>query len=99
MPERVTFHNSIFDRKCSKCKHTKEALFFTSGSSIYKTCNACRFNARRNSRRNPWTALAVSTAAGYEYEHVAAAASSSSSTSAAADYFVEEPDPEPEPKT
>jgi hypothetical protein len=94
MPERATFHNSIFDRKCSKCKHTKEVQYFTSDVSIYKTCNACRFKARQNSVRNPWTALAISTAAGYEYDHAAA---SSSSSPSAVDYFGEEPDPEPEP--
>ena len=89
MPERATFTNSIFDRKCSKCKQTEEAHLFQSVEAIYKTCNACRFRARQLSRAEREPAL---TAAGfYDHDHVAAASeslsSSSSASSGAVDYF------------
>jgi hypothetical protein len=50
MPVNVTFHNSIFDMKCSKCRRTKEPGFFITNDMLYKTCNVCRAHARRNSR-------------------------------------------------
>jgi hypothetical protein len=50
MPEYVTSENSINDKKCSKCKRTKEAGFFITNGMLYKTCNVCRAHSRRNSR-------------------------------------------------
>ena len=93
MPEIATFQNSMFDRTCSKCKHTKEAHFVQSAAAIYKTCNACRFRARQLSRSSGESA--------YDHDHVAAASeslsSSASAYAAAVEYFFDEPDPEPEP--
>ena len=42
MPEYATFHNTIFDRKCSKCKKTQDPIYFTQHGKVYKTCNECR---------------------------------------------------------
>ena len=98
MPEIATFQKYIVYRKCSKCKHTKEAHFVQLAAAMLKTCNACRFRARQLSRAEREPAL---TAAGfYDHDHVAAASeslsSSASASTAAVDYSVDEPDPEPE---
>ena len=42
MPEWCTFHNTIFDIKCSKCKKTQENHYFVQRGKVYKTCNECR---------------------------------------------------------
>ena len=58
MPEAVTFHNTIFDIRCSKCKRTQENHNFVTGGRVFKTCNTCRERARV--RRFPpdfWTSL------------------------------------------
>ena len=46
MPEWCTFHNTVFDIKCSKCKRTKENQFFVQRGKVYRTCNSCRDRAR-----------------------------------------------------
>jgi hypothetical protein len=46
MPEYATFHNTIFDIRCSKCKRTQENQFFVQNGRVYKTCNTCRARAR-----------------------------------------------------
>ena len=46
MPEWCTFHNTIFDIRCSKCKRTQENQFFVQRGKVYKTCNSCRDRAR-----------------------------------------------------
>ena len=46
MPEAVTFHNTIFDIRCSKCKRTQENHNFVLGGRLFKTCNHCRERAR-----------------------------------------------------
>jgi hypothetical protein len=50
MPVYATLDNSLSDMKCSKCKRTKEGVFFITHGMLYKTCNDCRVHARRNSR-------------------------------------------------
>jgi hypothetical protein len=50
MPEYATLDNSHSIMKCSKCKRTKEGVFFITHGMLYKTCNACRLHSRRNSR-------------------------------------------------
>ena len=105
MPEYATFHNTIFDRKCSKCKKTQENQYFVQNGKLYKTCNFCRDKAktRRVDRfRNNLTTVFSSGAyhaglyndmqAGLSMYSSAAAVPSSS-----ADYFVEEPEMEPDP--
>ena len=47
MPEYATFHNTIFDIKCSKCKKTQENQYFVQNGRVYKTCNFCRDKAYR----------------------------------------------------
>ena len=47
MPEYATFHNTIFDIRCSKCKRTQENQFFVQRGRVYKTCNNCRDKAAR----------------------------------------------------
>ena len=47
MPEWCTFHNTIFDIRCSKCKRTQENHFFVKRGKVYKACNACRDKAAR----------------------------------------------------
>ena len=47
MPERCTFHNTIFDIRCSKCKRTQENQHFVQNGKVYKTCNNCRDKAYR----------------------------------------------------
>ena len=42
MPEYATFHNTIFDIRCSKCKKTQENQYFVQNGRVYKTCNECR---------------------------------------------------------
>ena len=46
MPVRATFHNTIFDIRCSKCKRTQDPIYFTQHGKVYKTCNECRDRAR-----------------------------------------------------
>ena len=46
MPEYATFHNTIFDIRCSKCKRTQENQFFVQRGRVFKTCNACRDRSR-----------------------------------------------------
>ena len=105
MPEYATFHNTSFDRKCSKCKKTQDAIYFTQHGKVYKTCNECRDRSqtRRGDRfRNNLTTVFSSGAyhaglyndmqAGLSMYSSAAAVPSSS-----ADYFVEEPEMEPDP--
>ena len=65
MPEYATFHNTSFDRKCSKCKKTQDAIYFTQHGKVYKTCNECRDRAqtRRGDRfRNNLTTVFSSRA-------------------------------------
>ena len=47
MPEYATFHNTIFDIRCSKCKRTQENQFVVQRGRVFKTCNACRDKAYR----------------------------------------------------
>ena len=47
MPVYATFHNTIFDIKCSKCKRTKENQDFVQNGRVHKTCNFCRDRAYR----------------------------------------------------
>ena len=47
MPEQATFHNTIFDIRCSKCKRTQEPQYFVQNGKVYKTCNVCRGKAAR----------------------------------------------------
>ena len=47
MPVYATFHNTIFDIRCSKCKRTKENQDFVQNGRVYKTCNFCRDQAYR----------------------------------------------------
>ena len=42
MPTIATFHNTIFNIRCSKCKRTQENHYFQSNGRVYKTCNGCR---------------------------------------------------------
>ena len=46
MPVYATFHNTMFDIRCSKCKRTQENQFFVQNGRVYKTCNSCRDRAR-----------------------------------------------------
>ena len=59
MPEYATFHNTIFDRKCSKCKKTQENQYFVQNGRVYKTCNFCRDKAYRR-RMDPEFLASVS---------------------------------------
>ena len=47
MPVPATFHNTIFDIRCSKCKKSDDPIYFTENRQVYKTCNECRARARR----------------------------------------------------
>ena len=47
MPVYATFHNTIFDIRCSKCKRTKENQDFVQNGRVHKTCNFCRDQAFR----------------------------------------------------
>ena len=47
MPEAITFHNTIFDIRCSKCKRTQENQNFVEGRRVFKTCNTCRERYRQ----------------------------------------------------
>ena len=47
MPVYATFHNTIFDIRCSKCKRTQENHYFQSNGRVFKTCNECRDRAAR----------------------------------------------------
>ena len=47
MPEYATFHNTIFNIRCSKCKRTQENQFFVQRGKVYKTCNNCRDKSYR----------------------------------------------------
>ena len=65
MPEYATFHNTILDRKCSKCKKTQDNIYFQQNGKVYKTCNECRDRAqtRRGDRfRNNLTTVFSSRA-------------------------------------
>ena len=46
MPEYATFHNTICDIKCSKCKKTQDHIYNTQHGKDYKTCNECRGRAK-----------------------------------------------------
>ena len=70
MPVSVSFHNSIFDMRCSKCKRTKEPLAFITNGMLYKTCNVCRAHARRNSRTAIDERVAAAVALGADDDDV-----------------------------
>ena len=59
MPEYATFHNTIFDIRCSKCKKTQENQYFVQNGRVYKTCNFCRDKAYRR-RMDPEFLASVS---------------------------------------
>ena len=43
----ATFHNTIFDIKCSNCKRTQDNIYFQQRGYVFKTCNECRDRAAR----------------------------------------------------
>ena len=45
MVQNVRFGENLNDRKCSKCKKTKEPQDFELRNLVYRTCNHCRFKA------------------------------------------------------
>ena len=45
MVQNVRFGENLNDRKCSKCKKTKEPQDFELRNLVYRTCNQCRFKA------------------------------------------------------
>ena len=47
MPMIATFHNTIFDIKCSNCKRTKDNIYFQQRGRVFKTCNECRDRSAR----------------------------------------------------
>ena len=48
MPMIASFHNTIFDIKCSKCKRTQDNIYFQQRGYVFRTCNECR---SRDARR------------------------------------------------
>ena len=69
MPEWCTFHNTIFDIRCSKCKRTQENHFFVQRGKVYKTCNACRDKAARG-RLDPEFVASVGSSAVAATRHI-----------------------------
>ena len=45
MPQPARFGTNLQDRKCSKCKKTKEPHDYELRAMVYRTCNHCRFKA------------------------------------------------------
>ena len=70
MPEWCTFHNTIFDIRCSKCKRTQEPQYFTQNGRLYKTCNACRDKAARRRMDPEFLASLASPERAMEVRHI-----------------------------
>ena len=70
MPAYATFHNTIFDIRCSKCKRTQEPQYFTQNGKLYKTCNACRGKAARRRMDPEFLASLASPERTIEVRHI-----------------------------
>ena len=57
MPVSATFHNTIFDIRCSKCKKSDHPVYFTQNGNVYKTCNACRARGQQRRRARAYDNL------------------------------------------